>query len=116
MTKESMGDKKPTDKPAQQMSLSDAIDLVNAAIRSQKDRLNKIARQEDQEYVLVSGLTSRGYEVQVPVDPELIVKIMLDYNYPLFNIMSKELPQEMWDKMAHEVGLESVFDVDIILP
>lgn len=114
MTKESTGDKK-TDTSSIQISLSDAVQIVNTAIRSVENQLIKMANRDEQDPVMLEGETTYGYPVHMMVDPKLVAKIMCEFNYATCYVLQGDAPAEMWDELARRVGLGEVSFVDMNL-
>ena len=93
--------------------LAEAVKLVSEAIREEWSTYSKIAETDEQDPVMVEGLTSRGCNAHVMVDPKPIARIFLNYNYPMIKVLGEDAPQSMWDNIAEHVGLEEAFGVDL---
>ena len=113
MTEPTTGEQKPTGKAEPDKELSEAVRLVQRAITAEEDRLQRIADGQEDEPILLMGETNAGYDVHIMVNPAKVAQVMLDYDYPLYNLLEQEPPQEMWSELARMVGLESVYSVDM---
>ena len=113
MAETPLGEQKTTGKPKEVMQLSEAVHIVNAAIKAEKERLKRIAESEGEGPIMLEGWTTSCYYVQLMIDPAKVAPIMLDYWYPVYRVLEEEPPQEMWDAMARLVGLEEVCSVDL---
>lgn len=107
------GEQKSTGKAKENMQLSEAVRIVNAAIDAETKRLKNIAESEDQGPIMLEGRTTSCYYVQLMIDPAKIAPIMLDYWYPVYRILEEDAPQAMWDELARLVGLDEVISVDL---
>lgn len=105
------GDKNAKSK--NQAKLSEAVELVNAAIREEWERYDKVAHTEEGDPVMVEGETHTGVIVHALVDPKEIAKIYLEYDYPTTVVLGDDAPQAMWDAIARLVGIESCYSVDL---
>lgn len=114
MTEKHSGDQLST-KEAREKALSEAVSLVNAEIEAARRRLEDLSRTEDAHLILVEGVTSAGYDAQIMASSSEIAKIMLKYDYHLWNTLKQEAPDDMWLDIAGMIGLESVSSVDINL-
>lgn len=113
MTEPKTGEQKSTENAKPALELSEAVRIVRAAIKAEEERLQQIAGGQEEEPIMLEGETSTGYIVHVMSDPAKVAKVMLDYDYPLYNVLEEDLPQEMWDALARMVGLDSVFSLDM---
>ena len=107
------GDEKSSNALTAKPSLSDAIQIVNAAIREKEDQLTRIANMDDLEPVEIEGETITKHEVILMVDPKIPARILLEYNYPTLEVLRNDPPQEMWDDLAKAVGLRKVTYLDM---
>lgn len=114
MTEEHLGDQIST-KEVQEKAISEAVRLVNAEIKTARKYLENISRTEEADPVVVEGTTSAGYDAQIMVDPNTIAKIMLRYDYHVWDTLGDDAPDDMWRDIAEIVGLETVSYVDISL-
>ncbi len=94
-------------------ALADAIKLVNAEIDRQRKELEGTTKDEEGFPVALYGETCKKYYVSVQASPSDVAKIMLDYDYPIWNVLGLDAPDAMWDELAEMVGLLSVLSVDI---
>lgn len=92
------------------MKNEEVVKEVKEMIKAEEDRLNEIAEQQSP--VMVEGLTTTEYYCQIMSNPRPIVKIMLDWNYPLYKVLGEDAPDGMWDEMSTEIGVR-VTGVDI---
>lgn len=97
----------PTDK------LEDAVKIVQAAIKAKEDYYTKIANTEEQDPVMLEGMTAKGYGCTLMVDPKDVARIFIEYNYPVWSILEEESPIGLWDDLARFYGLETVSSVDL---
>jgi len=114
MTKEHSGDQLST-KEAREMTISEAVRLVNAEIEAARKRLEDISQAKEADPVLVEGETREGYYAQAMVNPNEIAKLMLKYDYHVWDTLEEEAPNGMWLDIAEMVGLEEVASVGISL-
>lgn len=94
----------------------DAIDKVNQLIsdyRTQIEAITLVKDDIDMDPVLLTGETATGHACQMMVDPRQIAPILLDFDYPVYRILSDEVPYGMWEALATEFGLESVDSFDL---
>lgn len=38
---------------------------------------------------------------------------MLEYDYPIYNVLGEDAPDGMWKRLAEEFGLDNISSVDI---
>ena len=112
MTKPTTGEQS-TAKQTEPTSLSDAVRIVKAAIESEEARLKQLAADTEADPVMLEGETSARFDVQMMVEPSVIAKIMLKYEYPVYKVLEEDAPQGMWDELAEYVGLGEVYGIDI---
>lgn len=93
--------------------LEGAVSLVNKAIREERKRLEEIAKTEEGSPIMVEGETTTGYYCQLMVDPKDVVKILLEYDYPVWRILGEDYPDEMWEDLGRKFGLETVASFDL---
>ena len=105
--KEQDNNTNPTDK------LEDAVKIVQAAIKAKEDYYTKIANTEEQDPIMLEGMTAKGYGCTLMVDPKDVARIFLEYNYPVWSILEEESPIGLWDDLARFYGLETVSSVDL---
>lgn len=103
---------KPTEK-----EFEHAVNLVNDAIAAEEQRLQKIASSEEQSPIMLEGYTTTNHFCQLMVDPKDVAKILLEYNYPIWHVLEKDVPDEspdeMWEALGRLYGLSTVCAVDI---
>ena len=104
---------KKTDGSISLMDAATALKIVKDAIHREEERLKKIANADEQDPVLVEGETSEGYICHLMVDPKDAARIMLEYNYPVWNILMEDAPDAMWCDLAKKFGVETVSGVDL---
>ena len=104
---------KKTDESISLMDAATALKIVKDAIQREEDRLKKIAENEEQDPVLIEGETSEGYICHLMVDPKDAARIMLEYNYPVWDILMEDAPDAMWRDLAKKFGVAVVSSVDI---
>ena len=113
MTEITTGEQQSTDQANEAMTLSEAVRIVRGAIAAEEERLKQLANDEAYSFLL-EGETATGFTVRVIIDnPEKVLQILLDYQYPLYTVLEEEAPQEMWDELARMVGLGNVTSVDL---
>lgn len=71
--------------------LASAAKLVNEIIAAEYERLETLAKTEENDPILVEGETSAGYYCQMMADPKDVARIMLNYNYPIGEFLKKML-------------------------
>ncbi len=111
-----MGEKQIDKKKDESISLMDAataVRMVKDAIDREREKLQKIANDVDQSPVMIEGETSEGYYCQLMVDPKDAARIMLEYNYPVWNILMEDAPDAMWRDLARKFGIAVVSSVDL---
>lgn len=94
-------------------ALHNAVELVNKAINERTIKLQAYTQIEENDPVMLEGETTKGYYCQMMVNPKDVARIMLDYDYPMYDILGEEAPTGMWDDIAAHFGLGSVVSVDI---
>ena len=114
MTEEHLGDQLST-KEAREMTVLEAVHLVNAEIEAVRKRLEDIVQAVDASPIMVEGRTSADCDAQVMADPSKIAKIMLKYEYHLWSTLEQEVSEDMWLDIAEMVGLKRAYCVDISL-
>ena len=93
--------------------LAKAVEIVQTAIRDEEARLEKIANTEEQDPVMLEGTTRTGYYCQIMIDPREAAQVLLDYQYPVWEVLKEESPMGLWDRLAEIYGLDTVSSVDI---
>ena len=93
--------------------LISAIKLVKEAIMVETRRLEKIASSNEQGPILIEGETHADYYCQLMVDPSVVAKIMLRYDYPTCRVLEHEASDDMWEELGREFGLKTVCSVDL---
>lgn len=93
--------------------LAEAVKLVNDAIMAEYKRLEKIAKTEEDDPILIEGETTAGYFCHLMVDPQDVAKIALEYNYPVWHILQQDYPDGMWEDLGRKFGLETVCSMDL---
>lgn len=90
-----------------------AVTRVNKAISDEYKRLEKIAKTEEADPILIEGETTAGYFCRMMVDPKDVAKIALEYNYPVWHILKQDYPEEMWEELGRKFGLATVCSIDL---
>ena len=93
--------------------LAEAVKLVNDAIMAEYKRLEKIAKTEEDDPILIEGETTAGYFCHLMVDPQDVAKIALEYNYTVWHILQQDYPDGMWEDLGRKFGLEAVCSMDL---
>ena len=93
------------------MDLSEAVRIVNEAIKAETKRLEQISDKDNQ--IMLDGETTTGHIAHLMVDPSIVAQILLKYDYPTISILDNEAPQSMWDELGRRFGLAYAFGVDI---
>ena len=93
--------------------LAKAVKLVQAAIRAEEARLKQIAEAEEQDPIMLEGVTYKDYPCHLMVDPKDVAEVFLEYHYPMWSILEEEPPEEMWHLLAERYGLDAVCSVDL---
>ena len=114
MTEKHSGDQLST-KETREKAISEAVRLVNTEIEAARKHLRDIVHTEAAPTILVEGETSAGCCAKVMASPNEIAKIMLMYNFHVWDILDNEASDAMWRDIAETVGLESVSSVGISL-
>ena len=104
---------KDTENNAKADALAEAVKLVQAAIRDEEARLEKIAHEGEQSPIMLEGTTSTGYYAQIMVNPREAAQVLLDYQYPVWKVLEEDAPIGMWDRLADIYGLDTVSSVDL---
>ena len=47
------------------------------------------------------------------VDPKKAAKIFLKYNYPIWNTLEENIPDEMWEELGRVYGLKAVCGAEL---
>jgi len=94
-------------------NLKDAVKIVQAAIKAKEDYYTKIANAEEQDPVRLDGTTMKNYCCSLMVDPKNVARIYLEHNYPVWSVLEKDAPTELWDDFAQFYGLKNVVSVDL---
>ncbi len=97
----------------QETSLGDAVEMVKAEIDKQTKYYEKIASTDEQDPVMLEGVTTTGHNCHVMVDPKEVAKVFLNYDYPACLVLDNEPSSDMWDTLARKFGLGEVYGVDI---
>lgn len=94
--------------------LKEAVKLVNEAIAKKRQELEKMLDEDTRDdLVEVEGETCTGYIVRSLVEPQRVARILLDHDYPIYFVLGEDFQESMWHDLADEMGLESVFSVDV---
>ena len=94
--------------------LAEAVKLVNDEIVKETKRLQDILDGDDEQSpVVVEGETFEDYYCQLMVNPKEVARIMLDYDYPTWRILSEDTPDKMWEDMGRKFGVKVVSGVDL---
>ena len=93
--------------------LHEAVKLVNDAIMDEFKRIEKIAKTEESEPIMIEGETTAGYFCHMMVDPKDVAKIVLEYNYPVWHILEHDYPDGMWEDLGRKFGLATVCSIDL---
>ena len=93
--------------------LKDAVKIVQEAIRTKKEEYRRIANTEEQDPIMLEGMTAKGYGCTLLVDPKDVARIFLEYNYPVWSVLEEEPPEGIWEDLARFYGLETVSSVDL---
>lgn len=93
--------------------VKEAVEIVNKAIKVNRKGYEVIANTDEQSPVELEGTTRTGHACVMMVDPMEVAQIFLQYDYPTWNVLGEEAPDEMWEEMARQFGLASVSSVDL---
>ena len=102
-----------TKPPVGRLPLGIAVPIVNAAINEYREKLERIINAKENDPIMVEGLTTADYPVQMMVDPKEIAKILLDWEYPTYRILENDAPEGMWEELGRHFGLSSVSSFDL---
>lgn len=95
------------------VKLAHAVKLVNEAIVAEYKHLEEVLKTEENEPIIIEGETTAGYYCQLMVDPKDAAKIMLDYDYPVWQVLGEDAPDSMWGELGYKFGLTRVCSVDL---
>lgn len=90
-----------------------AINVVNKTIDADREHLTKLANSEEGSPIMVEGETETGFYCQIMADPKDVARIMLDYDYPVWDVLGLDAPDEMWRELGRLFGLKTVRMVDL---
>ena len=94
--------------------LEGAVNLVNEAIKEEYERLEEIAKSDNEDDpIMIEGETVTGYCCQMAVAPSEVAKIALEYNYPVWHILGQDYPDGMWEDLGRKFGLATVCSIDL---
>ncbi len=94
--------------------LEEAVKIVNETIAEKRKELEKMLDEDERsDLVEVEGETHTGYIVRSLVEPTRIAKILLNHDYAMYAVLREDFQEDMWHDLADEMGLESVFSVDV---
>ena len=100
--------------PQTKLPLDLAVPIVNAAIEKYRKKLEYLAvGTSENDPIMVEGLTTADYQVQMMVDPKEVAKILLDWEYPTYKILEDDAPEGMWEELGQHFGLSSVNSFDL---
>lgn len=102
-----------TEDSKKEISLAEAVKVVNAEIDRRTKAYERIASTDGQDLVMVDGSTIQGYNCQLMADPKVIAKVFLDYDYAACTVLDNEPSPDMWGELARKFGLDEVFGVDL---
>lgn len=112
--------KEQTDKPKQDAKkpsedeLINAVRIVNEAIRREEKKLKDIVdAAEEQPLIKIEGVTTTGHLCELMVEPQHAAAILLDHNYPVWNVLMQDYPDAMWKELGESYGLESACSIFI---
>lgn len=63
--------------------------------------------------VEIEGETRTGYIVRSLAEPLRVAKILLNHDYAMYSVLGEDFQEGMWHDLADEMGLESVFSIDV---
>ena len=98
------------------MNIKQAVTLVQEKISDYRTGLEGITLTNpdiELDPVLVEGETSKGFMVQMFVDPRIPARVLLDFDYPIYKVLGEEPPREMWNRLAMTLGLDDIISVDL---
>ena len=111
--KQSKQDKPDHPNDSAKLNLDQAVIIVNDAIRSEQERLEKIASTGEADPVMAEGYTITDRFCQLMVDPKEVAKVFLEYKYPIWNVLQMDSPDEMWKELGRIFGINEVCEVDL---
>ena len=94
----------------------DAVETVQEAIsayRTQLEAITLVKEGFEPDPILIEAETKAGYYCQMMVNPKDVAKILLKYDYPIYEVLGDEAPQEMWDDLAEQFGVGAVTSFDL---
>lgn len=90
-----------------------AIEIVQAEIRKCREEYEEIARTEEGDPVLLEGMTTTRHDCHLLVDPQVVAKVFVKYDYAVWSTLGDDAPIAMWDELADIFGLGEVYHVDL---
>ena len=94
-------------------TLNEAVNIVNRAIVERDAELKRLSEEDEHPPIPVWGRTSNDYEVQAMVDPKIVARIMLEFDYSIYDVLKLDAPEAMWNEIAYKIGLAEVSAVDL---
>ena len=92
----------------------DAVDTVQQAISDYRTQLEAMTlSNDDLDPILIEGETETGYSCSMMVNPKDVAKILLKYDFPIYEVLGDEAPQGMWDDLAEQFGVGAVTSFDL---
>ena len=93
--------------------LEQAVKIVRSAILAKEDEYKKIAHGIDQDSVALEGLTEKGFNCSIMVDPKDVAEIFLIWNYATYSVLGEDAPDDMWAEIGELYGIRTAIGVEI---
>lgn len=94
--------------------LEEAVKLVNEAIARKCQELEEMLDEDKRgDLIEIEGETRTGYIVRSLVEPPRVAQILLNHDYAMYSVLGEDFQEDMWHDLADEMGLESVFSIDV---
>lgn len=113
MTEKAKETHKPQEKKPTKEELEQAVIIVNDAIRAQEEEYRKIASDVDQDPTVLEGITDKGYNCSIMVDPKDVADIFLRWNYATYFVLGEDAPDEMWREIGEFYGIRTACGVEM---
>lgn len=96
--------------------IDEARQIIQSLIQDKESAYKKMLEEPDDDldvddYVELDAITTTGFDCKMWVDKKDIAKVLLEYDYPLFSVMRRRSPKEMWNKLASIYGMGDIEDI-----
>lgn len=93
--------------------LDNAVAIVQKEINNLRAKYEAVAKEDEQDLIMIEGETIAGYACQLLVDPKEFARILVDYDYALYRALNEEAPDDMWEDLGRKFGIKYVCAVDM---